>query len=538
MNNPGPVSAAALGSPGYGGHLAARLLEFTADTTPWQRRLWCLGTVLALRETCEAGQWIDAQVISPAALQWLCRDLERTAGDDSGIGEPEVRRQLRDALHANLSEHSRHRRRLQELTLLIENSYIPRWAEAANTPRGVSPERLARALAAHLLDRGYSTGFLHRVVRQRIAQGATVGDLLDEAAVLASASLRQFDVLVPFIAVPQQQLLAENLPQWRSGPKVREWLAEHAAADTPRQNGGFLYSVQAMDPYAAGRRAGELLDRLLARSSYTRRNRSGLKPVGQLWVEGLGNSLPIDPPARGVDVLSLQKERTLYRVLEQDLLDDALELAAPLNKGARGPAVAGGWAALESLLFHPGDEADRKEGRAIAATRTAAMVTCSWPRAELTALSYAHELGVPDLLTQQLSAAATNRERAIAVAAALQAGRPLVTPHSGDTAAASRMAALITSPRRSLLGVRTVIEGTLRRLYRQRNIVLHGGSPQAVALDATLRTAAPLVGAGLDRIAHAYLADRVQPLALAAKAELRLTLVGAKDAPPPTDLLE
>ena len=254
MNNPGPVSAAALGSPGYGGHLAARLLEFTADTTPWQRRLWCLGTVLALRETCEAGQWIDAQVISPAALQWLCRDLERTAGDDSGIGEPEVRRQLRDALHANLSEHSRHRRRLQELTLLIENSYIPRWAEAANTPRGVSPERLARALAAHLLDRGYSTGFLHRVVRQRIAQGATVGDLLDEAAVLASASLRQFDVLVPFIAVPQQQLLAENLPQWRSGPKVREWLAEHAAADTPRQNGGFLPDGADAAPGFQGRR--------------------------------------------------------------------------------------------------------------------------------------------------------------------------------------------------------------------------------------------------------------------------------------------
>jgi hypothetical protein len=100
------------------------------------------------------------------------------------------------------------------------------------------------------------------------------------------------------------------------------------------------------------------------------------------------------------------------------------------------------------------------------------------------------------------------------------------------------MAALVASPRRSLQGVRSVVEGSLRRLYRQRNIVLHGGSPQAVALDATLRTAAPLVGAGLDRIAHAYLVDRIHPLALAAKAELRLTLVGARDAPPATDLLE
>ncbi|HEY6497693.1 MAG TPA: hypothetical protein VIZ43_30805 [Trebonia sp.] len=138
------------------------------------------------------------------------------------------------------------------MALLVEDSYIPRWAAAASAPRGVSPERLARALAAHLLDRGYSTGFLHRVVRQRMAQGATVGDLLDEAAELASASPRQFDVLVPFIVVPQQQLLAESLPQWRSGPKVREWLAEHAAADTPNKSYRVADAADSV-PVAAGR---------------------------------------------------------------------------------------------------------------------------------------------------------------------------------------------------------------------------------------------------------------------------------------------
>jgi hypothetical protein len=100
------------------------------------------------------------------------------------------------------------------------------------------------------------------------------------------------------------------------------------------------------------------------------------------------------------------------------------------------------------------------------------------------------------------------------------------------------MSTLIASPRRSLLGVRSTVEGALRRLYRQRNIVLHGGSTQAVALDATLRTCAPLVGAGLDRIAHAYLADRVMPLALAARAETRLALAGPKGIAQVTDLLE
>ncbi len=538
MSNLVSLSAAQLTGHAFGGQLAARLLDFTTESTPWQRRLWSVGTVLALREVYEAGPWVDAQVLSPAAAQWLCRDLERLAGDDAGLGAPELRRQLREVLRADLSEHSRHRRRLRELIAIIDDSYVLHWAATADASQAVSSERLARAVAAHLLDRGYTMAFLYRTVRQLAETDATVGDFLAAARQLASASPRQFEVLVPFLAVSQQQLLAEGLPEWRSGTQVREWLAEHSPGQIIRQNGAFLYSVHAMDPYAAGRRAGEILDGLLARSSYSRRNRSGLRPTGRLWVAGLDESLPLEPPARGVDIVSLQKELTLYRVVAEDLLDNALELAAPLNRGARGPAVAGGWAALEALLYHPGDPADRKDGRAIAAARMAALVTCSWPRAELTALSHAHKPETPDLLARQLAHAVSNRERAIAVASALRSDRTLATKHPADAAAAARMNALVAAPQRSLLGVRAAVEGTLRRLYRQRNIVLHGGSTQAVALDATLRTCAPLVGAGLDRIAHAYLADQVLPLTLAARAETRLALAGPKGTAQITDLLE
>jgi hypothetical protein len=230
MSNLVSLRTAPLAGQALTGEFGARLLDLTGETAPWQRRLWSLGTVLALRELHEAGPWVDAQVLSPAALQWLCRDLERLAGDDAGLGAPEVRRQLREALRADLSRHSRHRRRLHELTALIDESYIPRWTAAADDPGGVSSERLARAVAAHLLDRGYSMGFLHRALRRRIAAGATVGDFLAEAGQLASASPRQFEVLVPFLVIPQQQL-AEGLPQWRTGPQVRDWLAVHAPGE-------------------------------------------------------------------------------------------------------------------------------------------------------------------------------------------------------------------------------------------------------------------------------------------------------------------
>jgi len=122
MSNPVSLRTTSLTGQMLGGPFGARLLDFTGDTTPWQRRLWSLGTALALREVYEAGPWVDAQVLSPAALQWLCRDLERLAGDDAGLGAPEVRRQLREVLRADLSEHSRHRRRLRELSAQAGNS--------------------------------------------------------------------------------------------------------------------------------------------------------------------------------------------------------------------------------------------------------------------------------------------------------------------------------------------------------------------------------------------------------------------------------
>jgi hypothetical protein len=116
--------------------------------------------------------------------------------------------------------------------------------------------------------------------------------------------------MVPFVSVPNWQELAMHMPEWRSASQIRAWLAQHADSKSMRHYGGFLYSVRAMDAYAAAHQASELVDRLLTRSGYTRRNRSGLKPVGRLWVEGHRESFPLEPPARGVDVQSLQRERT------------------------------------------------------------------------------------------------------------------------------------------------------------------------------------------------------------------------------------
>ncbi|MGR3936932.1 hypothetical protein [Streptomyces sp. BRA346] len=100
------------------------------------------------------------------------------------------------------------------------------------------------------------------------------------------------------------------------------------------------------------------------------------------------------------------------------------------------------------------------------------------------------------------------------------------------------MVALLMEPRRVLGEVMSTYRIALRRLYRTRNIVLHGGSTQGVALHASLRTAAPLVGAGLDRIVHADQVHQATPLDLAARAEVALRLVGGETGVSVVSLLE
>ncbi|MGW5974461.1 hypothetical protein [Streptomyces sp. NPDC055185] len=100
------------------------------------------------------------------------------------------------------------------------------------------------------------------------------------------------------------------------------------------------------------------------------------------------------------------------------------------------------------------------------------------------------------------------------------------------------MAALVQHPGKQLAEVNHTFRIAMRRLYRTRNIILHGGATQGVALDASLRTAAPLLGAGLDRIVHASYIEGLDPLDLAARAEVALQLVDGEAGLATVGLLE
>ncbi len=461
--------------------MLARLTEFFTDEgTPWSRRLWDIGSLLSLEELWEAGDWHARGVLSQAACDWQRAELRTLTGPDVGLGERELRKELTSLLSVPLPEPSPARRRLREVIDHARPGYLDRWASAMNGSPAPGPERFARTVAAHLLDLGWSATHLRSWAARLTADQADLMRIATSAADLARRTPGPYHVLAALSGVPRRDL-AESLPHWLSKAEVVAWLRLHGhSTANVRPGGGFLIGVTALDPYGAAEQVRQVVERMIARSSFLRRHRGGVVPLPHMWVAGHAQPIPFRPPARGADVLSLVTEGHLYQVSEpRSRVDDALELAAPVNQSPLGPAVAGAWAAIEALLSHPDDpqEAERS-GKAVAADRLAHISACSWPRAELTALAHRHAPPRPDRLSEQLARCTTNLERATCVADALAAHGPDALDFSGsrtrhsDLPAARRMAALLQDPRRVLGNVVATHRITLRRLYRTRNVVL------------------------------------------------------------------
>ncbi|MEU5099825.1 hypothetical protein [Streptomyces sp. NPDC020996] len=304
---------------------------FTDEGTPWARRLWDMGSVLALEELWEAGYWQAHGVLSQTACDWQRNELSALIGPDRGLGDRELRKELTDLLKKPLTDPSPARRRLKEIIGHVRAGYLERWAAAVKVPveGRVKPERYSRTVASHLLDLGYSAGHLKAWANALYQARATTADIADSAAELARTPAGMFEVLVVLEKVPRREL-AEPLDNWLGKGKVVSWLREHGH-DTSgvRPGGGFVYQVQARDPFSAAEQARQLVERMTARAQFLRKDRGGVKPLPSLWVAGRSQPVPLEPPARGADVLTLVNEGHLYRITSQrSRIDDALELAA------------------------------------------------------------------------------------------------------------------------------------------------------------------------------------------------------------------
>lgn len=344
---------------------------------------------------------------------------------------------------------------------------------------------------------------------------------------MLKAPLREFSVMVPFNGVPASK---SGLPaNWISARDLTAWLAaRNLETKGLIQNGALLFRVLARDPWAAVEHTVDVVDQLSARVALVGPSR--LISAQSAYVEGADLRFPFRRESRQVQVRALHREDKMYTLEAASIVDATLHMVGTLNFGPPSTAIGAGWAAVESLLSGPGD-AD-----IIAGHRMAELVACSFARAELTELSYRVEQA-GHALAPRLNACATNRDRAVIIAEEIRAGNALNLPNTSDGAAENRLARILANPHEKLREVRNYATAAFIRMYKNRNLVLHWGKTDAVGLRSNLRTVAPLVGAGIDRIAHAWFVEKIRPIELSARARIALETVGSAGGPAVADLL-
>jgi hypothetical protein len=506
--------------------LRGRAGEFFDPAVRWQRSLWNTGLVLSLKEILEASDAVREGALHPAALKWLANSVHGVIANDPGAGSEIERKALMTLLTRNLSSGGAGYLELEHWTRTIESSYLSRWATAVAAEERPSRESAARALAANLLDAGFSAKWLGRWLRDIETDDAA--DLFQSASQMVAAGLTRFEVMLLFEKPPPARIARPG--EWRSAAAVSEWLRENGY-EAERQHGGLLLEIDARDPGSAADQAADVVDRLLARIRVGTRESIQIRRHAHLGAKAGVHDLR---RARRAEVRALEREDRLLDLGRAGPVDDALELLSHLIDAPAPVAAAGGWSAIESLLSGPGDET-----KGVTAQRLGYLVACSWPRAELTTLAWTRqEPPFVDELSRDLRQCPTNRARAHLLLERMSAGNELAFESSRDRLALRRIEKLASNPRVKLEGVQRSAESSLRRLYRQRNLVVHGGQVHGVALEAALRTSAPLVGAGLDRITHAFLTREMPPLALASQARMEVERTGAAGAPALTAMLE
>lgn len=511
--------------------VVSRMEEFWAASTSWHRCLWHLGSTAAIGELLEA-----SESLYESSLRSLQADVERLTGPDPALGPDALRKALGQLLKKDLVFKHANWHELNQLLAIVDYDYLKRWSDVLRTQQRPGVERVARSIAGYLLHTGFSATYLYRWLHYQVKyrpESLSIADLIEEADGLVHNPRLQFKVIIPVISAPD--ITGHPPPEWLSATKVAALIAEIQGKNTDlRQNGGFLLDVSARDQYTAVNQARDLVDRWNARAELS--TGRGIRMANQAWVQGFKDPILITEQVRQVHIGALSRQNQIYSSLSQDQtsirIDDALQLVKPMRMGPRPGSISGGWAAIECLLT-----SDREQ-ESLASPRLANIIACSFPRAELTTLAIAHRDSTNDALATELKNAEGNLHLARMLADSLSSGVPVFRRGPKDDAACDRMQELLSDPINTLYRVRDYSTICLNRLYRQRNLMLHGGRVEGDGRSEALLTASPLVGAGLDRIVHAWFAENTSPIVLAARAELNLQLVGSPGGRHPTALLE
>ncbi|WP_447646747.1 hypothetical protein [Nocardioides zeae] len=510
--------------------VTARLLELVDTRTRWNRSLWQAGSILALREVLEYAAGVRSGAIKIEGLKFVTEALLPQVERDLGLGTEAVRQAILELLRQGGDKNNglvlqAKADELSELTRRGNRGYLRRWAKAVrvNSITLEQCELLARLAASHLLDAGFSPDHIHRWLKAS-SETSTLVELLEKGDDMCLEPAKSFNVLVPFRALPASVITA-------AGDKYLSYEDTNALIESisapgyryRRGPGSLKFEVSAREPWSAVEQTELEIRRLASRVVV------GL--AGE-QVDPAGKAIVLGVTPRWRNLAGRKKDLLVSAISRRNLLlpaarehsdhglDDAIELLAAVETSTSWASVAAIWAAVEGLLTRAQDSG------VTAADRMASVVTASFIRAELVELASA--LRVLEGPMAEIAAADGPRQLD-RLLAALTDGSPLPAAISAvDYAAVERVRAAAAAPKVVHDRVQGYLRSVFRRLFQQRNQLLHGGRFDSVALSLTMRTTPVLVAAGMDRLINAVvLEEGATTLSVAARASNELRLLGS-----------
>lgn len=396
----------------------ARMKELVDNQTSWHRALWQVGTTVAICEVAEAATatWAGS-ITSPEALRDVQASSSRQVLRDAGLGPLAVREQYKTAINALPPKQSAtspaDRAVVEQLAERGRSEYLLRWADHVRRGELVADEIevAARLATAHLLDEGFHKSHIHGWLTNTSSDEA-LEEVLTNGHEMLRSGLRQFDLLLPVTKVDPK--VAPSLSEQALDPE-----AYGSAFDSTTNGSSFArertvaatlrLSFDARDPYSAVAMAVAWMQRLEDRVSVGL-GRSGIT-FGERIVDTTTRKVrEFRGEARALNLPSVQRNgrylATASSSSAQARIDDALGMLAANQHRSTPTGIASIWAALEALLGLPGAKGVE------AADRLADIVTCSFPRAEVTELARRWERHGGDALAAQLSAMTTTSEKA------------------------------------------------------------------------------------------------------------------------------
>lgn len=329
--------------------VSTRLLDFFAAETLWQRRLWDIGACLSLYELVEATAAVSNDALTQTTVNWLKGSLIETLGPDVGLGVDERRRLLQEMLKSDLTTGSHDVLVVRQVAESAQDEYLSRWAAAlrndeTDTPR---PERVARAIAGHMLGRGFSPQYLHRwwTYRLKHQQGERdLSDLLDDAHQRITEPQQAFEVITPLRSASKR---VGEIPEWLDPQAASAILTSLGIKPVSGLAGALRFSVEAHDSDAAAEKAADQVDHYVARITLGGRNEH-LEPMSFVWVCQAGRE-PFRTQlrsGRGLEIPVLYRRDEPIAGSVEPRIDASLELLAPVDRGSPSTAVSGAWAAV------------------------------------------------------------------------------------------------------------------------------------------------------------------------------------------------